>query len=244
MLCQLLSISPLSLQPLSYLFGLRMPFSSLFLRSSPLLFPPTPAFFLPHISLLVLAATVFLVLLLDHLHLLTTSGFFLLPNCFRLLTTALFFFHLSYRLPLLVCDLPLASCLLGQQPPRKFLALSCRISLPSPLLCQPLPRGFPYDPALVVLRHCRPPRAPTPGLFSRLERHEANFRESPEHLISLPTRRWSQRYLLMARVSRVYPLLLFLCLWCGGWKRTAVEEGLVIPKVCVQTGERRQYRYL
>jgi hypothetical protein len=89
MLCQLfsttrllLSISPVSLQPLSYLLGLRMPFSFLFLASSPLLFPPTPAFFLPHVRLLVLAAAVF----------------FLLLNCLRLLTTALFFLCPSYRL--------------------------------------------------------------------------------------------------------------------------------------------------
>jgi hypothetical protein len=153
-----------------------MPFSFIFLPSSPLLFPSTPAFFLSHIPLLVLAAAV-LVLLPDHLRLLTTT----------------LFFHPSYRLSLLPCDLPLASCLLGQQPPRRFLQeLPCTLLHSSPFLCQPMPRGFPYDPALVVLRHCQPPRAPTPGLFSPLERHEAKFRESPEHLISLPSRRWSQ----------------------------------------------------
>jgi hypothetical protein len=119
----LLSIPPVSLQPLSHLFGLRMLFSFLFLPSSPLLFPSTPAFFLPHIPLLVLAAAVFVllldhlrllaaavfVLLLDHLRLLTTAGFFLLPNCLRLLSTALFFFHPSYRLSLPPRGLPLAS---------------------------------------------------------------------------------------------------------------------------------------
>jgi hypothetical protein len=66
MLCQLfstshflLSILPVPLQPLSYLLGLRMPLSFLFLPSPPLLFPPAPAFFLKHAPLLVLAAAVF-----------------------------------------------------------------------------------------------------------------------------------------------------------------------------------------
>jgi hypothetical protein len=97
MLCQpfstsrlLLPILPLSLQPLSYLLGLRMPFPFLFLLSPPLLFPPAPAFFLRHAPLLVLAVAVF----------------FLLPNCLRLLATALFFLHPSYRLS---PGLPLAS---------------------------------------------------------------------------------------------------------------------------------------
>jgi hypothetical protein len=100
MLCQLfstsrllLSIPPVSLQPLSYLFGLRMPFSFLFLPSPPLIFPPAPAFFLPHAPLLVLAAAVF----------------FLLPNFLRLLTTASFFPHPSHRLSLPPRGLPLAS---------------------------------------------------------------------------------------------------------------------------------------
>jgi hypothetical protein len=113
----LLSIPPVSLQPLSHLFGLRMLFSFLFLPSSPLLFPSTPAFFLPHIPLLVLAAAVF-VLLLDHLRLLTTAGFFLLPNRLHLLPAALFFLHPSYHLSL----------------------LPCRHPVPAHLRCKPLPR--------------------------------------------------------------------------------------------------------
>jgi hypothetical protein len=85
MLCQLfstprllLSVLPVSLQPLAYLLSLRMPFWFLFLPSSPLLFPPPPVFFLQHVRLLVLAAA---------------AVFFLLPNCLRLLTTTLFFIH-------------------------------------------------------------------------------------------------------------------------------------------------------
>jgi hypothetical protein len=101
MLCQLfstsgllLSILPLSLQPLSHLLGLRMPFSFHFLQSSPLLFPQPPVFFLQHVRLLELAVA---------------AVFFLLPNCLRLLTTTLFFIHPSYRLSLPLPGLPLAS---------------------------------------------------------------------------------------------------------------------------------------
>jgi hypothetical protein len=135
MLCQLflttrllLSLSPFPLQPLSYLFSLRMTFSFLFHPSSPLLFPPMAAFFLPPAPLLVLAAAVFF-LLPNRLHLLTAAHFFPLPNRLRLLTAALFFFHPSYCLSLLLCNLPLLS----------------------PLFCQPQSRGFPYGPALVIL---------------------------------------------------------------------------------------------
>jgi hypothetical protein len=111
MRCQLLSTSrlllptpPVSLQPLSYLFGLRTSLPFLFQPSPPLLFPLTPAFFLPHAPLLVLAAAVF----------------FLLPNHLRLLTTDLFLLHPSYRLSLSPCSLPLSSPLVCQPPPRGF----------------------------------------------------------------------------------------------------------------------------
>jgi hypothetical protein len=100
MLCQLfstprllLSSLPLSLQPLTYLFRSRTPFSMLFLPSPPLLFPRTPVFFLQHIRLLVLAAAVFV----------------LLSNCLRLLLTDRFFLHPYYRLSLPPCGLPLPS---------------------------------------------------------------------------------------------------------------------------------------
>jgi hypothetical protein len=87
----LLSFLPLSLQPLSYLFGLRMTCSFLFQPSSLLLFPVTPTFFLPHIPVLVSPAAIF----------------FVLPEYLRLLTTVLFFLHPCYRLSLSPRGLPL-----------------------------------------------------------------------------------------------------------------------------------------
>jgi hypothetical protein len=188
----LLSIPPLSLQPLSYLFGLR--------TSLPFLFPPTPAFFLPHAPLLVLAATVFF-LLANYLRLLTTAGFSVLPNRLRLLTTDLFLLHPSYRLSLLPCSLPLSS----------------------PLFCQPLPRGFPYDPALDILWSCRPAGVLAPALFWRLERHETIFHMIPKHLVSLHSHPWSRYGPFATRVCCVYPSSLGLCLWRSGWKTAGLR---------------------
>jgi hypothetical protein len=59
---RLLSVPLMSLQPPSYLFSLRIPFSFLFQPSPLLLFPAAPTFFLPQAPLLVLAAAVFFLL--------------------------------------------------------------------------------------------------------------------------------------------------------------------------------------
>jgi hypothetical protein len=135
--------------------------------------------------------------------LLYAPAFFLSPNPVRLLTAILLFLHPSHHLPLLPCRLPLLS----------------------PLLCQPLPRCFPYCPALIILWSCRSPWSKTAVLFSRLEWHGTRLGKSPEHLISLPSRFRNPYDLILTRVSCVYPFLLELCLWrCGRKGRTGIRS--------------------
>jgi hypothetical protein len=124
---------------------------------------------------------------------------FLLPNRLRLLTAPLFLLHPSYRLSLLLCNLPLPSPLLGQQPPCYFLTLPHGLPLPSPLLgqqppcyfltlphglplpsplvCQPQPRSFSYGPALIILWSGQRMWALSLALFQRLERHKTEVCE-------------------------------------------------------------------
>ena len=105
-----------------------------------------PLLFLTSYPLLLLESSCFFPLQV-HLLVLTAAFFFLLPNYFRLFATLLFFLLKS----------------------QSQLLLSNRLSFAFPLLCQPMPRRFPYGSALLISRSCHCLLPLCPALFPRLD---------------------------------------------------------------------------